>query len=82
MGIKMTARKEIVLKALARWRWESPPDGPDISEMTRNPREWATPTLNSLERSGLVERLGKSVNNAWCWRITDAGRAALEGKDG
>ena len=41
-------------------------------------REWATPICISLEKNGLIERLGKSHNNAWCWRITDTGRAALQ----
>lgn len=78
---KLTTRKEIVLRYLARWKYEYPPDGPEISDGTRNPREWATPILISLERGGLVERLGKSANNAWCWRITPAGRAALEAQE-
>lgn len=78
---RLTTRKNIVLGALVRWRWESPPDGPEISGMTGNPREWATPILIALERGSLVERLGKSANNAWCWRITEAGRAALSSKE-
>ncbi|MBZ9807639.1 MarR family winged helix-turn-helix transcriptional regulator [Mesorhizobium sp. ESP-6-2] len=73
----LTYKKQIVLRFLAGWRHEVPPDGPEISEKTGNLREWATPILVSLERGGLVERLGRSFDNAWCWRITEAGRTAL-----
>lgn len=75
--VKLTTKKEIVLRFLARWKFDTPPDGPEISDMTGNLREWATPILNSLLRDGYVERLGKSAKGAWCWRITPAGRAAL-----
>lgn len=75
--MKLTTKKEIVLRFLAGWNFDSPPDGPEISEYTGNLREWATPILVSLEKGGLVDRLGKSFNNAWCWRITAQGRLAL-----
>lgn len=77
MAKKLTARKEIVLRFLRGWKYATPLSGPEISKLTGNPREWATPTLVSLAREALVERLGKSSENAWCWRITEAGRAAL-----
>jgi hypothetical protein len=80
--MRLTTKKEIVLRFLAAWKFESPPDGPEISEYTGNLREWATPILVSLEKQGLVERLGKSDVNAWCWRIKPAGRLALSsGRD-
>lgn len=33
--------------------------------------------LRKLMGKGWVERTGKSTTNAWCWRLTEAGAAAL-----
>lgn len=75
---RLTEKKIAILRFLDAWRDKCPPDGPEIAEKLKWFSEQATPVLNSLAKTGLVERLGKSFNNAWCWRITDAGRAALK----
>lgn len=79
---KLTPKKCTILRFLAAWRREAPPDGPEIAEAVGWCREDATPVLNSLAKDGLVRRLGKSMTYAWCWRITDAGRDALAAMGG
>ena len=74
---KLTDKKRAVLRILTTSRGELA-SGPEISVYLRWKSEAATPVLNSLAKEGLVKRLGKSFSNAWCWAITDAGRAALK----
>lgn len=39
--------------------------------------EWASPHLRALEKAGLVEKHGWTTANARTWRITAAGRDAI-----
>lgn len=80
----MATKKSTLLRYLSssKWEREAPPDGPELSGYLGWRREEATPVLNALRKQGHVERLGKSMNNAWCWKITDAGRAELSKEQG
>lgn len=58
---------------------EAPPTPRELAErVPETTAGYVQQLLRALHRRGLVERLGKSFTNAWCYRITEAGRTALE----
>ena len=69
---------------LHRRRKESdfPPSGPEISKALGHPSYWAAGKLASLDKNGLVERLGTTSSGGNCYRITPAGRNALDKERG
>lgn len=77
--VKLTEAQGRVLRALTtRWS-ECPPTGPEISDYLGHVAYWASGKLASLVKRGLAERLGQSSTGGNCYRITPAGRSALEG---
>ncbi|WP_119256253.1 MarR family winged helix-turn-helix transcriptional regulator [Shinella zoogloeoides] len=77
--MKLTEPQARVLSYLARRKEDDgPPSGPEISKALGHPSYWAAGKLSSLERRGLVERLGTSFFGGNCYRITPAGRNALD----
>lgn len=60
-----------------RKEYDGPPTGPEISIDLAHAPYWASGKIASLEKRGLVERLGTSLTGGNCYRITPAGRAAL-----
>ena len=76
----LTAAQREILGYLARRNTDRDgcPSGPEVSEMLgHRSKAWASDKLKSLARYGLVERMGQTFTGAWCFRITDAGRASL-----
>lgn len=77
--MKLTENHISVLGYLARRKeYDGPPAGPEISKALSHPPYWAAGKLATLERHGLVERLGTTFSGGNCFRIPPAGRAALE----
>jgi DNA-binding MarR family transcriptional regulator len=77
----LTEAQQRVLRALnGRWGTSATPTGPEISDYLGHAGYWASGKLASLERRKLVERLGQSSTGGICYRITPAGRQALEAK--
>lgn len=74
----LTTAQRLILSRLARLKEsECPPTGPEISEALGHASYWASGKIASLEKRGLVERLGQSFTGGNCFRITPAGRASL-----
>lgn len=44
----------------------------------RSPSHWAHGKLRALERGGYIEAVGRNWGGSRRWRITEAGRTALE----
>lgn len=81
--MKLTDAQSQVLQFLGnRPGAYAPPTGPEISTTLGHVAYWATGKLASLERRGLVERIGTSFNGGNCYRITPAGRNALDKERG
>ncbi|KNY16925.1 hypothetical protein AKG11_11420 [Shinella sp. SUS2] len=77
--MKLTDDQSRVLRYLARRKeYDGPPAGPEISKALGHSVRWASGKISSLEKAGLVERLGTTFSSGVCYRITPAGRAALE----
>lgn len=85
------AFRENALMKLSRYqtdvlRWigsrsssESCPSGPEISYgLGHRYRDWSDGKLRSLLARGLIEVAGSTFSNARTWRLTPAGRRALE----
>lgn len=76
--MKLTEAQRSVLWYLARRReGDGPPTAPELSVSLGRAPYWASGKISSLEKRGLVERLGTSSTGGNCYRITDAGRRAL-----
>ena len=76
--MKLTIHQKSVLQYLARRKENDwPPSGPEISSAMGHSSYWASGKIASLERNGLVERLGTTPSGGNCYRITEAGRTAL-----
>ena len=59
------------------------PSSPEIRDgLGRGVMRPVNTPLAALRARGLVERMGQSFTGAWCWKITPAGRAALEARHG
>jgi len=81
--MKLTASQVKVLRYMAsRLAKYTHPTGPEISMELGHVAYWAAGKLASLEKRGLVERLGLSSSGAICFRITPAGRNALDKERG
>lgn len=81
--MKLTEHQTRVLRYLAVGKGDDgPPSGPEISKALGHAAYWASSKLSSLERRGLVERLGTSFWGGNCFRITPAGRNALDEERG
>lgn len=77
---RLTERQIEVLRCLSRVKYsiDGPPSADEIGRMIgRRTAGACRPQLESLEKRGLVEKLGWTFNNARTWRITDDGREAL-----
>lgn len=75
---KLTEAQRRILRVLTTIWAELPPTGPEISDYLGHVSYWASGKIASLERRGLVERLGQSSTGGNCYRITESGRRALE----
>ena len=81
--MKLTEHQTHVLSYLARRKeYDGPPSGPEISKALGHPSYWAAGKLTSLEKNGFVERLGTTFSGGNCYRITSAGRNALDKERG
>lgn len=81
--MKLTEAQRQVLNYLARRKeFDGPPTGPEISGDLGHVPYWSAGKIASLEKRNLVERLGVSFTGGNCYRITPAGRAALEASNG
>lgn len=80
--MKLTEGQRRVLSTVARYPLS---DSFEVAEYCREARgsAWAGPILRRLHHIGLLSRTeGRAtINNAYAWHITLAGRAAL-GRDG
>ena len=80
--MKLTARQIQVLEAVPISTAQSASSS-EIADDLREETHWIASTLNALERKGMIvciKRGGLGLPSKW--RITDAGRAALEAQDG
>lgn len=76
--MKITKAQRDVLNYLARVKeYDGPPTCPEISRALGHASYWAATKVAAMAKIGLVERLGVSFTGGYCYRITDAGRAAL-----
>ncbi|WP_407531022.1 hypothetical protein [Methylobacterium oryzisoli] len=81
--MKITEKRRRVLAALDAWDWEK--NGCmtafDIGHRCcrgNNFSDWAHAPLREMSAAGMVELVGKARCGSRTWRITDAGRAALQ----
>lgn len=77
----LSETRQAILRCLAQHDWER--DGcPSAGEISvacgRTLRCWANGPLREMRFDGLTEAVGYTLSGARTWRITDAGRAALD----
>lgn len=70
----LTPKQRAILTILAHHRDECPLSSTEINAKMGS---WVWPSLDTLAKRGLVQRFGKTISGAWCWQITESGRAAL-----
>ncbi|WLS01690.1 MarR family winged helix-turn-helix transcriptional regulator [Shinella oryzae] len=81
--MKLTDAQTKVLQYLAeRPTVYTHPTGPEISTALGHVAYWASAKLASLEKKGLAERVGSAVGGGNQYRITPAGRNALDKERG
>jgi DNA-binding MarR family transcriptional regulator len=81
--MKLSEAQRQVLDYLShRKEYDGPPTGPEISIDCGRAPYWASGKIASLEKRGLVERLGTSLTGGNCYCITTAGRQALADSKG
>ena len=84
--MKLTEAQAKVLRYLAeRPTVYAHPTGPEISTSLGHVAYWASVKLASLEKKGLIERVGNRgvvFGGGYQYRITEAGRNALDKERG
>lgn len=80
-GDRLGKSQREVLRALTRFDAGLPPTAGEMADfIARTERRHIDvgACLRRMASKGWVERTGSAFNGAWCYRITEAGRTALE----
>jgi hypothetical protein len=79
--LSQTRRRILAHLAKCNSERDGCPDAREIAQACgehHRASDWAHGPLREMAFHGLVERVGVSPSNASTWRITDAGRTALD----